>query len=503
MKPSLALFAEPLMAKVRRLFGLSFWLLLAPMGVYVFSLNRGQTLVMLQLALLVVAVIGLVVINAETLGVLSCHLQWQTPKPRGFIQQLCSRGLERKGVLGKNLKFANASSADPLPFVSVVIAAYLPNEQDIIEETLRHWLTRVVAPEAGWEVILAYNSSTRLPIEARLQWLANQYPDLVLLPVAKSRSKAENLNAALGRVRGKMTCIFDADHQPAANCLSLAWEWLRSGHYDGVQGRNIIRNAQDNWLTRLIAVEFECTYGISHYGRSLLADTALFGGSNGYWRTEALRDLGFCSTRLTEDIDATVRGLLKGYRFVHDPAIVTAELAPTSLRGLWLQRQRWSQGWLEVAWMYTRRIAQSPYLDPVQKAYWLLMLLFSQGFYPLVWQVIPVTLGIYLSSSVHNLAFENLNLILMGLLTVSAMLQVILAMRLRPEYCAYSRRHGLLYCALSPIYFWLKVLIGMVAMYNHLSGQRVWHVTARSQPAVTQLPMGLKRAKKTVPARSR
>jgi cellulose synthase/poly-beta-1,6-N-acetylglucosamine synthase-like glycosyltransferase len=380
--------------------------------------------------------------------------------------------------------------------VSVVIVAYLPNEQGIIEETLRHWLTQVVVPAAGWEVILAYNTPHQLPVEARLRRLAQHYPDLVLLPVPHSRSKAENLNAALQQVRGEITCIFDADHHPAANCLSLAWAWLAQGQYDGVQGRNIIRNARDNWLTHLVAVEFECTYGISHYGRSLVADTALFGGSNGYWRTAALKDLGFSAKRLTEDIDATIRGLLKGYRLVHDPAIITTELAPNSLRGLWLQRQRWSQGWLEVAWMYTGRVARSPYLDTVQKTYWLMMLLFSQGFYPLVWQVIPMMLSIHFSISDRDLTFENLNLIMMGLLTLSVMLQVTLAMRLRPAHCSYSRRHGVLYCILSPIYFWLKILIGMVALYNHLCGSRVWHVTARTQTPTPRRLFGLKGAKK-------
>ncbi|RZM76106.1 glycosyltransferase family 2 protein [Leptolyngbya iicbica] len=503
MKPSLALFAEPVLVSARRLCWLSFWLLLAPMGVYVFSLNRGQTLVLLQLSLLVVAVIGLGVVNGETAGVLYRHRRSGTGQSRGFIQQLLSQVTRSKPGSARRIKDHQPDAIASLPFVSVVIAAYLPNEQDIIEETLHHWLTQVVSPEAGWEVILAYNTPHPLPVEARLRQLAHQYPDLVLLPVAHSRSKAENLNAALQQVRGEMTCIFDADHHPAANCLTLAWKWLGQGQYDGVQGRNIIRNARDNWLTQLVAVEFECAYGVSHYGRSLLADTALFGGSNGYWRTAALRELGFSPKKLTEDIDVTVRGLLKGYRLVHDPAIITTELAPTHLRGLWLQRQRWSQGWLEVAWIYTGRVARSPYLDPVQKTYWLMMLLFSQGFYPLVWQVVPLMLSIHLSMSDRDLTFENLNLIMMGLLTVSVMFQVALAMQLRPASCSYSRRHGVLYCILSPVYFWLKVLIGMVSLYNHFCGSRVWHVTARTPTLPTKGGLGLKPAKKAYSIKSR
>lgn len=476
MKPSLGLFAKPVLAQARRWIGLSTWLLWAPVGGYTLWLNQGHTLVLIQIALLIVAVIGLLVINGETAIVALQQRCAPYQSRRGWLQ----RWLYPRKMRGRLAASRPMARSTALPFVSVVVAAYLPNEQEIIEETLLHWLTQVDSPAAGWELILAYNTPTWLPVEARLHQLARRYPALVLLPVESSHSKAENLNAALNMVRGEMTCVFDADHHPAPDCLRRAWAWLATGQYDGVQGRNIIRNAQDNWITHLVAVEFECTYGVSHYGRSLLADTALFGGSNGYWRTAALRDLGFSPARLTEDIDATVRGLLRGRRLVHDPAIITTELAPNQLRGLWLQRQRWSQGWLEVAGMYLNPVARSPYLDPVQKAYWLLMLLFSQGFYLLVWQVVPMMFSIHFSLSDRDTAFEHLNLAMMGLLALSTLLQVALALRFRPTYSTYTRRHGLFYCLLSPAYFWLKVAIGMVALYNHLCGSRVWHVTART-----------------------
>ncbi|HSM82172.1 MAG TPA: glycosyltransferase family 2 protein [Nodosilinea sp.] len=483
------------------------------MAVYITGLNRGHSLGVLQAALLVVSVVGLAVINAETAVVVFSAQGRDSAQRRGLMQRLAlalvpwhrphpravpppplalplmatsaspsavTAAVSPLAPLGSP-PLAPLGSSPISPFMSIVVVAYLPNEQDIIEDTLIHWLTEVTPPTQGWEIILAYNTPTRLPVEDRLRDLAWQFPALVLLPVAHSHSKAENLNAALPVIRGEMVGVFDADHHPAVDCLSRAWAWLEQGQYDVVQGRNIIRNAEDNWLTQLIAVEFECIYGVSHYGRSLLADTALFAGSNGYWRTAALRHVGFHHTRLTEDIDATVRGLLGGYRLVHDPAIVTTELAPDNLRGLWLQRQRWSQGWLEVAGLYLGRVLRSQHLDAAQKPYWVMMLLFSQGFYPLVWQVIPMLLSIHLSGSSRDLNFENLNLVLMALLTLSAMLQVAVAMQLRPAHSAYSLRHGLLYCLLSPVFFWLKVLIGMVALVNHLCGSRVWHVTARTK----------------------
>jgi len=483
---------------IRRFLWLSFWAIFLPTGLYTLWLYRGNSLHPLQMGLLVISLLGLIVVNSETLAVLHRRGSGTPERTRGLLQRFFS---SRRPVVEP------ASTIVPphqLPFVSVIVAAYLPNEQDIILETLEHWLTQVEAPTVGWEVVLAYNTPTPLPIESQLEELAQQFPELVLLPVPGSTSKAENLNTALQRVKGEMTCIFDADHLPARDCLMRGWAWLQHGDYDGVQGRNIIRNYDDNWLTTLIAVEFECIYGVSHYGRSLLTDTALFGGSNGYWRTPVIRSIGFCAARLTEDIDATLRALLRGHRIVHDPAILTTELAPDNLKSFWLQRQRWSQGWIEVASQYQGRVVRSPHLDPFQKLGWLLMLFYSQYFHPIIWQAIPISLSLALADPTRSLTLtlEDWNWGMMGFLTLSMVVQVLVALRPQTADSPLSLVHGAAYCLLSPFYFWFRGLIALVAFYNHLCGSRTWHITRRSRRKVS--PLALSSApKKPYPVRSR
>jgi len=497
MKLSLGWSAEIFWLPIRRLLGLGFWSLVVPTGLYSLWLYRGHSLLPLQIGLMVISFLGLVVVNSETIAVLHRSRPETDLSTRGLLQRL----LSRQTTVTDPIPVAIAPQR--LPFVSVIVVAYLPNEQDIILETLEHWLTQVEKPVRGWEVILAYNTPTRLPVEAQLEELSRRFPELILLPVQGSTSKAENLNAALEQVRGDMTCIFDADHLPARDCLMRSWAWLQHGQYDGVQGRNIIRNYDDNWLTTLIAVEFECIYGVSHYGRSLLTDTALFGGSNGYWRTSVIRSIGFCEARLTEDIDATLRALLQGYRIVHDPAILTTELAPDHLKSLWLQRQRWSQGWIEVAAQYLRRVWRSPHLDPFQKVGWLIMLLYSQYFHPIIWQAIPIALSLALMDPERSftLTMQVWNWSMMGLLTLSIVIQVWVAIRPRFSDASLSLTHGVIYCLLSPFYFWFRSLVALVAFYNHLSGSRTWHITRRSRRKAT---LALQtQGKKPYPARSR
>lgn len=152
MKPGLVRLAGSALAVARRYVWMSTWLLWAPMGVYITWLNRGHTLVGLQVALLVVSVIALGVINSETVVVFLRHYRprWFRDCERGWIQHwlqqlpFCrrsarSRALDR--VEPCLLPSGMGVAPDRLPFVSVVVAAYLPNEQEIIEATLYHWLT--------------------------------------------------------------------------------------------------------------------------------------------------------------------------------------------------------------------------------------------------------------------------------------------------------------------------------------------------------------------------
>lgn len=366
-----------------------------------------------------------------------------------------------------------------LPRVSVVVVAYLPNEQSIILDTLKHILWNVSRPKDGLEVILAYNTPVRLPVEDELHALAAQWPNLRLLCVEHSHSKAENLNAALSIVTGEMTCIFDADHHPAPDCLERAWRWLETQEYDLVQGRNVIRNFDWNWLTRIIAVEFDCLYGVSHPARSLLVNTALFGGSNGYWRTSVLRRICFRSKMMTEDIDASVRTLLRGYNIVSDPTIIATELAPEDIKALWSQRQRWAQGWIEVSLNYQVTMLKSRYLDGWQKLCWLIMFLYSGLFHPLAMQALPLGLSYALVGDPFGIGLQAYTGLVTGLLLLSGPYQVLVAMRVKPLMKTYPRSVVIAYCLITPLYYVLKNAIAIVALYNHVIGTREWVVTRR------------------------
>jgi cellulose synthase/poly-beta-1,6-N-acetylglucosamine synthase-like glycosyltransferase len=215
-------------------------------------------------------------------------------------------------------------------------------------------------------VVLAYNRPQRLPVEDALEELAAADPRLRLLAVEGSTSKAQNVNAALAHVRGDFVGIFDADHHPAPDAFDRAHRWIADGA-DVVQGRCVIRNGEASLTSRLVAVEFENIYGVSHPGRSRLHGFAVFGGSNGFWRTATLRSTRMRSSMLTEDIDASIRLVGGGGRIAYDAGLHSFELAPTTPAALWWQRLRWAQGWFQVTRAHGRDIGNTFSLNRQQR----------------------------------------------------------------------------------------------------------------------------------------
>lgn len=111
-----------------------------------------------------------------------------------------------------------------------------------------------------------------------------------------------------------------------------------------MQGRCVVYNTNESFLARLIAVEFDKIYAIAHPGRSRMFDFGLFCGSNGWWRSDVIRDLKMDGDMLTEDIDSALRAYGSGKNAVHDMNVISYEMAPNTLAAFWKQRMRWTQG---------------------------------------------------------------------------------------------------------------------------------------------------------------
>jgi cellulose synthase/poly-beta-1,6-N-acetylglucosamine synthase-like glycosyltransferase/GGDEF domain-containing protein len=369
--------------------------------------------------------------------------------------------------------------AEPYPAASAIIVAYLPNEVATVVDTVEAFLR--LEYQAPLQVIVAYNTPLDLPIERVLHEIAARDPRLLPLRVEQSTSKAQNVNAALREVTGEFVGVFDADHHPEAGSFARAWRWLSHG-CDVVQGHCSIRNGAASWLARVVAVEFETIYAVAHPGRARLHGFGIFGGSNGYWRTDRLHQMRMRMFMLTEDIDSSIRALLAGFRIVSDPGLVSRELSPATLPVLWSQRMRWAQGWFQVALRYLAALLRARSLTVRQKIGVVYLLGWSQVYPWISGQILPILAFWTIKQGWRNIEWLIPLWIATSVLTLSTgPVRACIAYRLAvPEL---RRRPGwfLFYIVAEPFFFApLKNLIVRVAQIHELMGERQWKVTTRA-----------------------
>ena len=377
---------------------------------------------------------------------------------------------------------------------TAVIAAYLPNEADTIVETVEAFLAQ---DYPDLQVLLAYNTPNPMPVEEQLQDLARRDPRFEPVRVDGSVSKAQNVNAALPRVRGEFIGLFDADHHPAPGSFRRAWCWLVSGA-DVVQGHCVVRNGAENWLTRMVAAEFEVIYAVSHPGRARLHGFGIFGGSNGYWRTELLEQTRMRGFMLTEDIDSSLRVVQGGGRIVSDPDLVSTELGPDTVAALWNQRLRWAQGWSQVSGRHLTRMVRG---FGVRRRLGALHLLGWREVYPWIsLQVLPL-FAFWLLKGEPPVRWFVPVFVATSLFTLSV----------GPAQAWFAWKHAHPSVKRHPGWFWLhavlaalaytevKNVIARTAHVKEAMKERTWKVTPRSarptaapsgdtSPAVAQTP---------------
>jgi cellulose synthase/poly-beta-1,6-N-acetylglucosamine synthase-like glycosyltransferase len=375
-----------------------------------------------------------------------------------------------------------AEPGQPYPLASAIIAAYLPNEAATIVETVEAFL-RIDYPE-GLQIILAYNTPRDLPVEAELREIAARDPRFVPLRVMQSTSKAQNVNAALALATGEFVGVFDADHHPQEDSFHRAWRWLSSG-FGVVQGHCVIRNGDASWVAKMTAVEFESIYAVAHPGRARLHGFGIFGGSNGYWKTELLREIRFHGSMLTEDIDSSMRVVEAGYRIQSDPWLISRELAPAQLKALWNQRLRWAQGWFQVSRKHVPLALRSRHLTWRQKVGMMHLLAWREIFPWIALQMFPIIAFWVVTRGFTRIDWFVPFFVMTTLFTLgTGPGQSILVKR-----CAVpdirDRRGWIPWYALVAFVFYteFKNLIARIAQVKEFMNERAWKVTPRAANA--------------------
>jgi cellulose synthase/poly-beta-1,6-N-acetylglucosamine synthase-like glycosyltransferase len=149
--------------------------------------------------------------------------------------------------------------------------------------------------------------------------------------------------------------VFDADNLVDPNFLLEMNNRLCKGE-KVIQGYLDAKNPQDTWISGTFAISFWVVNHIWHLAKYNLGLSSVLGGTGMCIATDVLKKFGWGATCLTEDMEFTMKVLLKGIRttWAHD-AIVYDEKALT-FKQAWHQRRRWAQGHFDCASRYIPRL---------------------------------------------------------------------------------------------------------------------------------------------------
>ncbi|MDR3565844.1 MAG: glycosyltransferase family 2 protein [Negativicutes bacterium] len=151
--------------------------------------------------------------------------------------------------------------------------------------------------------------------------------------------------------------VFDADNLVHPNFLLEMNNRLCKGEKI-IQGYLDAKNPNDTWISGTFAISFWVVNHIWHLAKYNLGLSSVLGGTGMCIATDVLQEFGWGATCLTEDMEFTMKVLLRGIptTWAHD-AIVYDE-KPLTFKQSWHQRKRWAQGHFDVASRYIPRLLQ-------------------------------------------------------------------------------------------------------------------------------------------------
>jgi 1,2-diacylglycerol 3-beta-glucosyltransferase len=309
------------------------------------------------------------------------------------------------------------------------------------------------------------------------------------------RGKGAALNAAFAEIwrlglperAGRdnlIVAVFDADAFVAPDFLQIVAAPFADPAVAGVQSSVRMYNARQNLLTRWQDFEFAIWGNIFSRAKNRLG-TATLGGNGQCARYSALAALGaqpWTPTSLTEDLDLSLRLLLRGWRMHFAPSAVVWQEAIPHFRRLVRQRSRWMQGHF-VCWEHLPGLLRAP-LPLRARLDLAIYLLLPAAFVPIGFE----SLASWLHSILRHGQWTPAGLLVWYLLACG-MAPLTAASLRRVDRAAPWRAvvHGHLFIVYSVVW----VFAAFAASKNVLLGRRAWAKTSRtSVPAPTLMGSG-------------
>lgn len=272
---------------------------------------------------------------------------------------------ERKGSL----------PLEKTPFVSILMPAH--NESRILYPVVKE-MVDLNYPE--YEVILINDGSSDDTSEV-LKDLAIKYDRVRVIDLKENCGKANALYLGLIAAKGEILVGVDADSYLDKNALRYLVSHFVNRHngerVGAVTGNPRVRN-RGTLLGKLQLCEYASIISLIKRTQRVLGKVMTVSGVCVAYRKRALMECGFWDRdMMTEDIAVTWKLEKNFWDVRYEPRALCWMLVPETIKGLWRQRRRWSEGGLEVIFRHwdifkswKRRRMALIYLEQVLSFLW-------------------------------------------------------------------------------------------------------------------------------------
>lgn len=226
------------------------------------------------------------------------------------------------------------------PYVSIMIPAH--NEEEVISNTVENILQ---LDYPSFEIIVIDDRSSDNTANV-INELANKYEKVVAYIRDKDvfPGKSAVLNDALKIAKGEAILVFDADATVEPDFLKKLIPNLEPADVGAVQARKIIRNKDDNFLTKCQNNEYTMDTHLQA-GRDAVKGAVELRGNGELIKREAIEDIGgWNNYTITDDLDMSTRLHIKGWDVRFCPEACVYEEGIMYIFPLFRQRRRWLEG---------------------------------------------------------------------------------------------------------------------------------------------------------------
>ncbi len=152
--------------------------------------------------------------------------------------------------------------------------------------------------------------------------------------------------------------VFDADNIVDKNFITNMNKKLCQGE-EVVQGYRDIKNPTDNWITAGYALFYWTMHRLYHLARYNIGLSPLLNGTGFMVKFDVVKPNGWETETLTEDIEFSLKRIIKGKKLGWATDAIVYDEQPTSFKQSWSQRSRWTVGHMQCLKRYTGELFEA------------------------------------------------------------------------------------------------------------------------------------------------